>query len=477
MPIEVIDIVDDDDDDDDDGCRVNSKGGGEKKKSADAIHSSNIASSNNAATIDLLDDDTDNEIEIVENPFPKHPQQIVIDTDGDDDSVEIVEQTQTQTQTQTPLGPLDASSRKRPPSTTRVKASTALNESKTINKTCLQKKKTVTSRKETSPNNTSTIDNSNSNSSTSNRNQKSPSNAKIKLGSPTMPPKLRWPGSNIAAPTKMKTANAIHRESNPTESRVARKNNSQQCISSKTNTPSQFDSNRVDSRGGAQNHQQRKNKTTATTDIHINAHANAKARACAVAAAKDRIPPMGKRKRPHSSHTNAHDNANARASAGAATKDRIPPMGKRKRPHPSQQTNSLNDSSRESLVENKQPWRKKNKKGTTELDDPLDVVLSKEVKEYLATIKITTAAQLLLAKTTDVARNLLEWRKQKGMAELRGRAGSAASVSVWKRKVRLRAALVGAKKLAELNQGTNIKPLGLTDEDDRKPPPPNHCVK
>merc|ERR1711957_340454 len=35
--------------------------------------------------------------------------------------------------------------------------------------------------------------------------------------------------------------------------------------------------------------------------------------------------------------------------------------------------------------------------------------------------------------------------------------GEIASVSVWKRKVRLKAALVGAKKLARLNEGTNMK--------------------
>jgi len=104
-------------------------------------------------------------------------------------------------------------------------------------------------------------------------------------------------------------------------------------------------------------------------------------------------------------------------------------------------------------------------KSSSELDDPLDVALSKGVKEYLASIQITTAAQFLMARTTDIAEKLPEWRKEKGMAELKGRCGAVASVSVWKRKVRLRAALVGAKKLAQLNEGTNMKPLGLEDDD------------
>jgi hypothetical protein len=118
----------------------------------------------------------------------------------------------------------------------------------------------------------------------------------------------------------------------------------------------------------------------------------------------------------------------------------------------------------ESKKKNEKQRHKKRRKRSgskTNLDDPLEVVLSKTVREYLASIEITTAAQLLLARTTDVAEKLPEWRKQKGMAELKGRAGAVASVSVWKRKVRLQAALVGAKKLAQLNEGTNMKPLGL----------------
>jgi hypothetical protein len=120
----------------------------------------------------------------------------------------------------------------------------------------------------------------------------------------------------------------------------------------------------------------------------------------------------------------------------------------------------------ESKKKNEKPRHKKSRKRSgskTNMDDPLEVVLSKTVREYLASIQITTAAQLLMARTTDVAEKLPEWRKQKGMAELKGRAGAVASVSVWKRKVRLQAALVGAKKLAQLNEGTNMKPLGLRE--------------
>jgi len=98
----------------------------------------------------------------------------------------------------------------------------------------------------------------------------------------------------------------------------------------------------------------------------------------------------------------------------------------------------------------------------TNLNDPLDVALSTSIKEYLASIQITTAAQLLLARTIDVAKNFPDWRKKKGMSKLENN-GEIASVSVWKRKVRLKAALVGAKKLARLNEGTNMK--SVVDEE------------
>mmetsp|Transcript_5707 Transcript_5707/g.13264 ORF Transcript_5707/g.13264 Transcript_5707/m.13264 type:complete len:274 (-) Transcript_5707:44-865(-) len=89
--------------------------------------------------------------------------------------------------------------------------------------------------------------------------------------------------------------------------------------------------------------------------------------------------------------------------------------------------------------------------------DPLVVALSKTVREYLASIRITTAAQLLLARTTDVAEHLPQWRRTRGMAALNGRTGALSSVSVWKKKVRKQALLVGANKLATVNVGTNSK--------------------
>ncbi len=105
------------------------------------------------------------------------------------------------------------------------------------------------------------------------------------------------------------------------------------------------------------------------------------------------------------------------------------------------------------------PSRKRNRKGTTDLDDPLDIVLSKQVKEYLASIQITTAAQLLLARTSDVGKAFPAWRRKKGLKELKTSTGAVASVSTWKRKVRMQAALVGANKLAHLNEAKNTKPL------------------
>lgn len=117
------------------------------------------------------------------------------------------------------------------------------------------------------------------------------------------------------------------------------------------------------------------------------------------------------------------------------------------------------------------PNQKKNRKGASELDDPLDVVLSKQVKDYLASIQITTAAQLLMARTTDVAKGIPEWRKRNGMKDLKGRAGAQATVSTWKRNVRNRALEVGANKLAKLNIRTNMKPPKPDKKADRKLPP------
>ena len=64
-------------------------------------------------------------------------------------------------------------------------------------------------------------------------------------------------------------------------------------------------------------------------------------------------------------------------------------------------------------------------------------------KEYLASVQVQTAAQLLFARTTDVADAYPDWRKKKGMRPLQGYSSALVSVLVWKRKVRLNAALVG----------------------------------
>ena len=111
--------------------------------------------------------------------------------------------------------------------------------------------------------------------------------------------------------------------------------------------------------------------------------------------------------------------------------------------------------------------RKKASIETDILDDPLDVALSTGIREYLASIQITTAAQLLLARTTDIAKNFPDWRRKRGMSFLRNN-GEISSVSVWKRKVRLKAALVGANKLAQLNEGTNMKAVVDVDVDKKK---------
>ena len=67
-------------------------------------------------------------------------------------------------------------------------------------------------------------------------------------------------------------------------------------------------------------------------------------------------------------------------------------------------------------------------------DNPLDV-LSDTTLSFLESIGITTAQQLLDARTSDVASMFGEWRKEQGMAKLQG-SGEVASVSGWKGKLR-----------------------------------------
>ena len=105
------------------------------------------------------------------------------------------------------------------------------------------------------------------------------------------------------------------------------------------------------------------------------------------------------------------------------------------------------------------------------LNDPLEVALSTTVQDYLTSIDITTAAQLLLAPTTAVAQHFPAWRRTKGMAPLQSDTGHLASVSVWKRKVRVQAARVGAHTLARVNEGTNLKPVVVLRDDDERHEP------
>ena len=99
------------------------------------------------------------------------------------------------------------------------------------------------------------------------------------------------------------------------------------------------------------------------------------------------------------------------------------------------------------------------------------MALSTTVQDYLTSIDITTAAQLLLAPTTAVAQHFPAWRRTKGMAPLQSDTGHLASVSVWKRKVRVQAARVGAHTLARVNEGTNLKPVVVLRDDDERHEP------
>ena len=75
-------------------------------------------------------------------------------------------------------------------------------------------------------------------------------------------------------------------------------------------------------------------------------------------------------------------------------------------------------------------------------DPIMDAALSNTVKEYLASLHITTARDLLLTRTQYIAMHLPKWRTEKGMRELKG-TGAASSVSLWKQKVRELGAVVG----------------------------------
>lgn len=73
--------------------------------------------------------------------------------------------------------------------------------------------------------------------------------------------------------------------------------------------------------------------------------------------------------------------------------------------------------------------------------DPLDA-LSRTTLIFLNSIGVTTAAELLTTRTTDISSDFVKWRVAEGKPELRGQ-GAIASVSGWKSAVRSRAKELG----------------------------------
>jgi hypothetical protein len=83
--------------------------------------------------------------------------------------------------------------------------------------------------------------------------------------------------------------------------------------------------------------------------------------------------------------------------------------------------------------------------------------LSTPSKEFLiAAMNIRTASEFLSARTTDIANAFIKWRGDKGMSALKG-LGAVASISGWKKMVRVKAASLGDLSLAELNLAHNTK--------------------
>jgi hypothetical protein len=75
------------------------------------------------------------------------------------------------------------------------------------------------------------------------------------------------------------------------------------------------------------------------------------------------------------------------------------------------------------------------------VDDPIDM-LSSTTKAFLNSIGITTAAEFLTARTTDISAEFVKWRAAEGRPKLRG-LGAIASVSGWKSSVRGKAIELG----------------------------------
>ena len=94
----------------------------------------------------------------------------------------------------------------------------------------------------------------------------------------------------------------------------------------------------------------------------------------------------------------------------------------------------------DSDIENKKPvaigtlQRKHTSTQSGDIGDPFQSLLSDEAKEYLASVQITTIEQLLLTTKSVVAKNMPEWRKEKGLYRI-SKTNCRNIVGDWKQKV------------------------------------------
>ena len=100
-----------------------------------------------------------------------------------------------------------------------------------------------------------------------------------------------------------------------------------------------------------------------------------------------------------------------------------------------------------------------------ELSDPF-MILSDMTRRFLASIGIRSAEELVSSGTTAVGEAFVKWRKEQGMAELKG-SGRVASVSMWKRAVKDTAVEMGITLSEE-----RITELDIADDDSDDPEPP-----
>jgi hypothetical protein len=75
-------------------------------------------------------------------------------------------------------------------------------------------------------------------------------------------------------------------------------------------------------------------------------------------------------------------------------------------------------------------------------DDPVYNILSYTTKQFLASMGVYTAEELLKSRSTDLAVHFVPWRRSMGKPELKG-MGSIASISGWKSQVRKKAKELG----------------------------------